>query len=69
MEDDATLARLDELRSIDVAADDAVLDTGGHRLVERGLIVRDAEGRTFQVLVRDEPSEAVRQAWAVLAPY
>jgi hypothetical protein len=69
VEDDTTLAHLDELRSIDVAADDAVLDTGGYRLVERGLWVRDAEGRVFQVLVRDEPSEAVRQAWAALAPH
>jgi hypothetical protein len=45
-----------------------VLDTGGSRLVERGWFVRDAEGRIFQVLVRDEPSEAVRQAWAAPAP-
>jgi hypothetical protein len=69
VDDDATLAHLDELRSIDVAADDAVLDTGGYRLVERGLWVRDAEGRIFQVLVRDEPSEAVRQGWTALAPF
>jgi hypothetical protein len=69
VEDDATLAQLDELRARDIAADDAVLDTGGSRLVERGLFVRDAEGHIFRVLVRDEPSEAVRQAWAALAPY
>jgi hypothetical protein len=69
VEDDATLAHLDELRARDIAADDAVLDTGGYRLIDRGLFVRDAEGRIFQVLVRDEPSEAVQQAWAALAPY
>jgi hypothetical protein len=69
VEDAATLAHLDELRSIDVAADDAVLDTGGYRLVERGLFVRDTEGLVFQLLVRDEPSEAVREAWDALAPY
>jgi hypothetical protein len=69
VEDDATLAHLDELRARDIAADDAVQATGGYRFVERGLFVRDAEGRIFQVLVRDEPSEAVRRGWDVLINY
>lgn len=67
VEDDATLARLDELRAIEIEAE---AERGfACACVERGLFVRDAEGRVFQVLVRDEPSEAVRQAWAALAPY
>jgi len=66
VEDDATLARLDELRAIDIEAEAARYACA---CVEPGLFVRDAEGRIFQVLVRDEPSEAVREGWAALAPY
>jgi hypothetical protein len=66
VEDEATLARLDELRSIDIEAEAARYACA---CVERGLFVRDAEGRIFQLLVRDEPSEAVRRGWAALAPY
>jgi len=62
VEDEETLARLDELRRIDIAADDA----GDFRPIELGLRVRDVQGRLFQVLVRDEPSEAVRRGWDVL---
>jgi hypothetical protein len=67
VEDDATLARLDELRAIDIEAEAA--RGFACACVERGLFVRDAEGRIFQVLVRDEPSEAVRQGWTALAPF
>lgn len=66
VEDDATLARLDELRAIEIEAEAA--RGFACACVERGLFVRDAEGRIFQVLVRDEPSEAVRQGWDALAP-
>jgi hypothetical protein len=67
VEDEATLARLDELRAIDIEAEAA--RGFACACVERGLFVRDAEARIFQVLVRDEPSEAVRQGWAALAPF
>jgi hypothetical protein len=63
VEDDATLARLDELRALGIEAAD---DAGACACIERGLFVRDAEGRILQVLVRDEPSEAARQGWDVL---
>jgi hypothetical protein len=58
VEDAATLARLDELRAIDIA-DENAFELGGRddRLVERGLFVRDGDDRIFQVLVRDELPE------------
>jgi hypothetical protein len=58
VEDDATLARLDELRATDIEAE---ADRGfACACVERGLFVRDTEGRIFQVLVRDEVPARLR---------
>jgi hypothetical protein len=57
VEDDATLARLDELRATDIEAE---ADRFACACVERGLFVRDTEGRIFQVLVRDEVPARLR---------
>lgn len=52
VDDPAVLARLDELRILGVqAADDAGRACA---CIERGLFVRDADGRIFQLFIRDE---------------
>jgi hypothetical protein len=56
VDDPAVLARLDELRIMDIEAEDAALRA---RSVERGLFVRDADGRIFQLFVRDEQPEGL----------
>jgi hypothetical protein len=57
VEDPAVLARLDELRALGIEAADAA--GAACACMDRGLFVRDAEGRIFQVLVRDEQPEGL----------
>jgi hypothetical protein len=56
VDDPAVLARLDELRIMDIEAEDT---TPGARYVERGLFVRDADARIFQLFIRDEQPEGL----------
>jgi hypothetical protein len=56
VDDPAVLARLDELRIMDIEAEDAA---PGARYVERGLFVRDAAARIFQLFIRDEQPEGL----------
>jgi hypothetical protein len=58
VEDDATLRLLAELRTLELQRDPSAVD----------LLVRDAQGRHFELLVRDEPPAAVVAALLSVMP-
>lgn len=66
IEDPAVLARLDELRLMDIEAEDA---GGRHRYIQPGLFVRDVEGRIFRKHdMRASPESKVPSASTLRTP-